>query len=121
TLIALGEPGSVPAGPYAEEVFSSMGLLDTVKAKANYGSDVRTVLSWVKAGEVDCGVVYATDAYTTDRVKITDTAPEGSCRKVVYPAGVTASCRNKEKAGVFMDFLSSDEAKAVFASYGFTV
>ena len=119
-MIALGEPESVPAGQYAEEVFASLEILDDVKAKANYGSDVRTVLAWVEEGTVDCGVVYATDAYASDRVEIAATAPEGSCKRVIYPVGVTASCENREAAGRFLDFLSSDEAMKVFESYGFS-
>lgn len=60
--IALGEPKGVPVGQYSEEIFSSLGILDAVKAKAVYGSDVRQVLAWTESGEADCGVVYATDA-----------------------------------------------------------
>ena len=61
--IALGEPKGVPVGQYSEEIFSSLGILDAVKAKAVYGSDVRQVLAWTESGEADCGVVYATDAF----------------------------------------------------------
>jgi molybdate transport system substrate-binding protein len=48
-MIGLGEPESVPAGQYAEEVFDSLGILDDVKAKANYGQDVRTCI-WQPRG-----------------------------------------------------------------------
>ncbi|MBQ7989438.1 MAG: molybdate ABC transporter substrate-binding protein [Oscillospiraceae bacterium] len=119
-MIGLGEPESVPAGQYAEEVFSYLGILDAVKAKANYGTDVRTVLSWVEAGEVDCGVVYATDAYSTDKVKIVTEAPEGSCRKVIYPVGIVGRSEHKQAAEGFAAFLGTDEAMAVFEKYGFS-
>ncbi len=119
TMIGLGDPESVPAGQYAEEVFTSLGILDQVKSKANYGSDVRTVLTWVESGEVDCGVVYATDAYTTDKVEIVSTAPEGSCRKIIYPVGITASTQREKEAEDFLSFLKSDEAMKVFENYGF--
>ncbi|MBO5552180.1 MAG: molybdate ABC transporter substrate-binding protein, partial [Lachnospiraceae bacterium] len=69
-VIGLGEPESVPAGRYAEEVFDYLGILDKVRTKANYGSDVRTVLTWVEEGGADCGVVYKTDAYSSDKVRI---------------------------------------------------
>ena len=119
-MIGLGDPASVPAGQYAEEVFTTLGTLDEVKKKANYGTDVRTVLSWVEAGEVDCGVVYATDAYSTDKVKIVAEAPAGSCKQVIYPAGVVKAAKNPEAAKAFVDYLASDAAMKIFEKYGFT-
>ncbi len=119
SMIGLGDPESVPAGQYAEEVFTTLNILDDVKSKANYGSDVRTVLTWVEAGEVDCGVVYQTDAFTTDNVKIVAQAPEGSCKKVIYPVGIVKATANKKAAGELLEFFKSEEAKKVFEKYGF--
>lgn len=119
-MIGLGEPGSVPVGQYSEEIFENLGILDEVKKKANYGLDVRTVLSWVETGEVDCGIVYATDAYTTDKVKIVAEAPEESCKQVIYPAGIVKSTDNVEAAKAFMAYLQEDEIMELFENYGFT-
>lgn len=118
-MIGLGDPESVPAGQYAEEVFTSLGILDDAKSKANYGSDVRTVLTWVEEGEVDCGVVYQTDAFTTDKVKIVASAPEGSCKKVIYPVGVVKSTANPEASKELLEFFKSETAMKVFEKYGF--
>ncbi|MDE6014913.1 MAG: molybdate ABC transporter substrate-binding protein [Acetatifactor sp.] len=120
SMIGLGEPESVPVGQYSEEVFTTLNLLDAVKAKANYGSDVRTVLSWVETGEVDCGIVYATDAYTTEQVKIVAEAPEGSCKRVIYPAGVVKNSAHTEEAAAFVEYLQTEEILALFESYGFS-
>lgn len=120
SMVGLGEPGSVPVGQYSEEIFTSLGILDQVKAKANYGSDVRTVLSWVETAAVDCGVVYATDAYSTDLVNIVCEAPAGSCKPVIYPAGVVKSSSNSEGAAEFIQYLQTDEAMALFEQYGFS-
>ncbi len=120
TMIGLGEPGSVPVGQYAEEIFTYLGTLEEVKTKANYGTDVRTVLSWVETGAVDCGVVYATDAYTTEQVKIVCEAPEGSCKQVLYPAGIVGTSENQEAAQEFLNYLQSEEIMELFASYGFS-
>lgn len=119
-MIGLGEPGSVPVGQYSEEIFTTLGILDEVKAKANYGSDVRTVLSWVETGAVDCGVVYATDAYTSDLVTIVCDAPKDSCKPVIYPAGVVKAGENAQAAKEFVEYLKSDEAMKLFESYGFS-
>lgn len=119
--IALGEPTSVPVGQYAEEVFTNLGILDTVKAKANYGSDVKQVLTWVESGEVDCGVVYSTDAIISDKVSIICEAPEGSHKDIIYPAAVIGTSTHAEQAKAFLDFLSTKDAADVFVKYGFTM
>ena len=119
SMIGLGEPESVPAGQYAREVFESLGIWDIVESKANFGSDVRTVLSWVEENAVDCGVVYATDAYSSDRVRIVTEAPEGSCKRVIYPVGVVKASQNAKEAQDFARFLSSKEAMEYFRAFGF--
>lgn len=119
-MIGLGEPGSVPVGQYSEEIFENLGILEQAKAKANYGSDVRTVLSWVETGSVDCGVVYATDAYTSDLVTIVCEAPAGSCKQVLYPAGIVKASKNAKAAKEFMEYLQSDKAMELFEKYGFS-
>jgi molybdate transport system substrate-binding protein len=119
--IALGDPASVPVGQYAEEVFAFLNSLDAVKEKAIYGSDVRQVLTWVESGEVDCGVVYATDAAISENVKVAVKAPEGSHKTVVYPAAVIKESKHPGEAAAFLDFLSTGEAGAVFEKYGFTL
>ena len=119
--IALGEPTTVPAGQYAEQVFTYLGILDKVKAKAVYGTDVKQVLSWVESGDADAGVVYSTDAKASTKVKVIATAAEESHKAIVYPAGVVKSTKNSVASNDFLNFLSSDAAKAVFEKYGFSV
>jgi len=117
--IALGEPKAVPVGQYSEEIFTYMKCLNAVKAKAVYGSDVRQVLTWVESGNVDCGIVYATDAATSNKINVVAQAPAGSHKPVVYPVAVLKSSKHATAAKAFLDFLSTDEAKAVFVKYGF--
>lgn len=117
--IALGEPKGVPVGQYAEEILSQIDILDQVKARAVYGSDVRQVLAWVAAGEADCGLVYATDAATEPKVKVAAKAPAGSHQPVIYPAAVIKSTKHPEEAKDFLDFAGSGQGKKVFEKYGF--
>ena len=119
TMIGLGEVESVPAGKYAETIFTNLGMWEEVKNKANFGTDVRTVLGWVETSAVSCGVVYATDAYSSEDVKIVAEAPAESCDPVIYPAGVTASSAHAGEAEEFLSFLASEEAMKVFEKYGF--
>ena len=119
--LALGEPKGVPVGQYSEEIFTKLNILDEVKAKAVYGSDVRQVLAWTESGEVDCGVVYATDAAISDKVKVICAAPEGTHKPVIYPAAVIKSSKQPDVAKAFLDFTGSNAAKKVFEQYGFKV
>ena len=119
--IALGEPKGVPVGQYSEEVFTKLGILDQVKARAVYGSDVRQVLAWVESGDADCGVVYATDAAVSDKVKVTAVAPADTHKPIVYPAAVLKDAPHMDAAQEFLAFLQTDAAKEVFKKYGFTV
>jgi molybdate transport system substrate-binding protein len=119
--IALGEPKGVPVGQYSEEIFTSMNCLDAVKAKAAYGSDVRQVLTWVESGEVDCGIVYATDAAISTKIRIAASAPAGSHAPIIYPAAELKGSKNKEDATAFLDFVSKPEMVKIFEKYGFQV
>lgn len=119
--IALGEPKSVPAGQYAEDVFTSLKVLDKVKAKAVFGDNVRTVLTYVESGNADCGVVYATDAATTTKVKVVCEAPKGSCKDIIYPAGIVKASKNQDASKAFLKFLQSDAAAQKFEKYGFVM
>lgn len=119
--IALGDPSNVPVGQYSEEIFTSLNILDKVTAKAIYGSDVRTVLTWVENGEVDCGVVYATDAMSSDQVTIVSEAPEGSHKEVTYPVAVVKTTKHIDEAKAFLAFVQTEEAAKVFEKYGFSM
>ncbi|MBT9776477.1 molybdate ABC transporter substrate-binding protein [Clostridium sp. MCC353] len=119
--IALGDPDSVPAGQYAKEALTSLGLWEDAAAKASLGTNVTEVLNWVAEGSADAGIVYATDAATTERVRVAADAPEGSlAKKVIYPVGVVSASEHKDAAEKFVKFLQTDEAIGVFEKYGFT-
>lgn len=116
---SIGDPESVPAGQYGKEVLTSLNLFDPLKPKLVFAKDVRQVLAYVETGNVDAGIVYATDAKISDQVKIVATAPEDSHRPIVYPVAVLKNTKNPEAAKEFVQFLSSEQTKALFEKYGF--
>lgn len=119
--IAVGDPESVPAGQYAKEALTSLGIWDAAEAKSTKGTNVTEVLNWVAEGSADAGIVYATDAATTENVKVIAEAPEGSLSaKVIYPVGIVSASTKKEAAQKFVEFLQSEEAIHVFEAYGFS-
>lgn len=117
--IALGEPKSVPAGQYAEQVLTSLNILSQIKSKVVYANDVRQVLNFVETGNAEAGIVYLSDAKSSNKVKTVATAPEKSHSPVVYPIAVLKSSKNPDAAKDFVQFLSGDKTKAVFEKQGF--
>ncbi len=121
-VIAIGDPESVPAGQYGKEVLTSLGIWDAVEPKLSLGTDVTAVLNQVAQGSADCGIVYSTDAKSTDDVKVVCEAPEGSLKTpVIYPVAMIKDAKDADAAKAFLDFLQTKEAKDVFVEYGFTI
>jgi len=119
-IVAIGEPQTVPAGKYAQEVLTHFGLYDSLKPKFVFAKDVRQVLTYVASGNADAGIVYATDAETTNQVKVVATAPDDSHAAVLYPVAILKDAKNVAAAKEFENFLQSPAAQAVFERYGFS-
>jgi len=119
--IALGDPGSVPAGQYGQQTLASLHLLDAVKARLVLAKDVRQVLAYVETGNADAGIVYATDALASAGVRVVATAPDATHDPIVYPAAAIANGHHEETAREFVEYLNTAPARAVFARRGFTI
>jgi iron complex transport system substrate-binding protein len=117
-IVAIGDEG-VPVGQYTRDVYTTLGTLDAVLAKASLGKDVREVLTWVESGEADAGIVYATDAAIEPGVRVIAEAPEGSHTPIVYPGAVIKASTNQDAAADFLNFLAQPAARAIFAEFGF--
>jgi len=118
-IIAIGNPQSVPAGKYAQEILVHFGLWDKLKPKFVFAADVRQVLAYVETGNADAGIVYETDALISSGVTVVATAPPGSHSPVIYPVAVIAGSRNVAAAKVLESFLLGPKSAAVFRKYGF--
>jgi len=116
--VALGNPATVPAGRYAREALTALGLWETLTPKLIYGESVRQVLDYVARGEVDAGLVFATDAASAgDKAKIIQEMKE--TKPIVYPIALVAAGSKKESAQKFLDYLLSPAAREVFRKFGF--
>lgn len=119
--VAMGEPDSVPAGKYGQEILIHLGIWDQVKEKAAYAKDVRQVLNYVETESAEAGIVYMTDAKISDKVKVVASAPSGSHTPVIYPMAIIKNSQRITEAKEFAAFLAGDKAKAVFEKYGFVM
>lgn len=125
SLLCIGNE-DVPVGSYSLEILDTLGIdiaqLDSA-GKVTYGTNVSEVANQVKEGAVDCGIIYATDAYTYE-LTVVDQATEDLCGQVIYPAAVMKSGTEAghDAAVEFLNYLHTDpEAVSILEGVGFTV
>jgi len=119
-MISIGNPQTVPAGKYAQEVLTHFKVWEGISNKLVLAENVRQVLDYVTKNEVDAGVVYATDATVqAGKIKIVATAPTGSHKPVVYPVAVVKGSKNEVLAKAFITMLKADDGMRILKKYGF--
>ena len=120
-FLAIGN-SDVPVGQYTRKIFVHYGLDEHSLADAGvltYGSNVKEVTTQVIEGAVDCGIIYATDAYSAGLESV-DEATADMCGQVIYPAAVLRNSAHPDEAKAFLDYLTGEDAGKVFESVGFT-
>ena len=120
-FLAIGN-SDVPVGQYTRKIFVHYGLDEQSLADAGvltYGSNVKEVTTQVIEGAVDCGIIYATDAYSAGLESV-DEATADMCGQVIYPAAVLRNSAHLDEAKAFLDYLTGEDAGKVFESVGFT-
>lgn len=117
--LALADPAAVPAGIYAKAWLEKVGLWKELEPRVVPTLDVRAALAAVEAGRVDAGVVYATDAALSKRVRVVLTVPEAEGPRIVYPVAALSKGKAPEAGSAFVRFLQGDAAKRIFEQYGF--
>lgn len=120
-FLAIGN-SDVPVGQYTRRIFAHYGMDEQSLADAGvltYGSNVKEVTTQVSEGAVDCGIIYATDAYSAGLESV-DEATADMCGQVIYPAAVLRNSAHPDEAKAFLDYLTGEDAGRVFESVGFT-
>ena len=119
-LLAIGN-SDVPVGQYTLKIFDYYGLDEAALSAAGvltYGNNVKEVTSQVSEAAADCGIIYATDAFSAG-LTVADSATPEMCGQVIYPAAVMQG-EKEEAAQAFLDYLQTDGAMEVFESVGFS-
>jgi molybdate transport system substrate-binding protein len=116
--LALGDPAHVPAGIYARQAFASLGLWTRIEPHLARTDNVRAALALVERGEAPLGIVYATDAAISRRVRVVGTFPDNSHRPITYPFAVIRDA--PDGARRLLEFITGEEGLSVFERYGFS-
>lgn len=120
-MLAMGN-ADVPVGQYTQKILAFYNLSEEELANngcITYGTNVKEVTTQVAEAMVDCGIIYGTDAYSAG-LTVVDTATAEMCGQVIYPAAVLHMSENQEAARAFLDYLTQEEAGAIFKKVGFT-
>lgn len=122
--LSMAMVASVPAGQYGKAALLHFGLWSQVEAEVVQSDNVRAALTLVARGEAPLGIVYASDAMAgpdgASAVTVIGSFPPDSHRQILYPAARMTASTVPEAQG-FLDHLSSDAARAIFAANGFTL
>ena len=117
-MLAIGN-SDVPVGQYTEKIFAYYGLDEAALADSlTYGNNVKEVTTQVSEASTDCGIIYATDAYSAG-LTVVDSATAEMCGQVIYPAAVLKGDK-EDAARAFLAYLRTDAAMTVFESVGFS-
>ena len=120
-LLAMGN-SDVPVGQYTQKILTWYGLDEAELANAGcitYGTNVKEVTTQVSEGSVDAGIIYCTDAFSAGLTIVDEATPE-MCGQVIYPAAVLNTSEHQTEVQAFLDYLSTDDAMAVFEEVGFS-
>ena len=120
-LLAMGN-SDVPVGQYTQKILTYYGLDEAALANAGcitYGTNVKEVTTQVSEGSVDAGIIYCTDAFSAGLTIVDEATPE-MCGQVIYPAAVLNTSEHQTEVQAFLDYLSTDDAMAVFEEVGFS-
>lgn len=120
-FLAIGN-SDVPVGQYTEKIFKYYGIdMDEVAKKGciTYGTNVKEVTTQVASSSVDCGIIYATDAYSAGLTVVDTATAEMTGGRVIYPAAILKNAKNRAEAEEFFAYLKTDDAMKVFESVGF--
>lgn len=117
--LSMANPDAVPAGKYGKAALTSLGVWSDVQGQVASAENVRAALALVERGAAPLGIVYATDARASSRVRIVATFPASSHPAITYPVASLRSSTHRD-AEAFRKFLTSRDGLAIFARRGFS-
>lgn len=118
-MLAIGN-SDVPVGQYTRKIFAYYEIDESaIASKLTYGNNVKEVTTAVSEGTVDCGIIYASDAYSAN-LTVVATATAEMCGQVIYPAAVLNTSEHQDAAAAFLAYLQGAEASAEFEAVLFT-
>lgn len=122
--LALADPAAVPAGRYARAALDEIALEGTtlwqaVADRVAPTLDVRAALALVESDPEILGIVYATDARQSARVRVLYEFPPRGAARVSYFGALVDGGDRPDLGRRFLDFASGPEGLRIAERYGF--
>ena len=118
--LAIALPDSVPAGIYAKQALTKLGMWNALEPRMAMSRDVRAALNLVVLRQCPLGIVYRSDAVSEPRVKVLAAFPVASHKPIVYPVAIVKGHDNATTRALLVA-LESPKARDVFQHWGFEV
>ncbi|MER2089777.1 MAG: molybdate ABC transporter substrate-binding protein [Sporosarcina sp.] len=117
---AIGNPETVPAGVYAREALIKLGEWETLEPKFVFGKDVRQVVTFVETGNAERGIVFASDAHSSDKVEVIFEIDPAMHSSVVYPGAIITATKQPKEARAFLEYMKTPQVQEILLNHGFT-
>ncbi len=121
SMLALADPESVPAGIYAREALTCLGLWEQVAPDVVPALDVRAALHAVEQGAAAYAVVYATDVATMADPLPATPLPDRCQPRIRYTLVRLAGSPLPIDAEAFVRFAIAAERQPLWERFGFIV
>ncbi len=116
--IAIANTETAPYGTSAMNALKSAGLWDKMESELVYGQSIAQVFQFASTGAADVGLCAFSSVFTDEGKKgcytVVDLAPP-----VIQAACLLKKSTHAETAAQFIEFLGSDEVKAIKKKYGY--
>jgi molybdate transport system substrate-binding protein len=118
--VAIGNPKTVPAGQYARQALTHLKVWERIQSRLVLAENARQVLDYISRGEVEAGIVYASDVTAAQgKAVVVARAPDNSHDRILYPIAIVKETANRRMAQHFIDLILSGSGQAILRKYGF--
>ncbi len=105
----------VPCGRFGREALAEAGVAPAIDSNE---ADVRSLLTKLKAGELDAGIVYRTDVLAADGAVEGIELPEDQRVVATYPIASLGG-DDAPEAAAFVDLVLSEQGQRILGRHGF--
>lgn len=120
--IALGSPGTAPVGEYAAAALTTSGVLASIEPRVVYAESASQIAAYLRRGEVDAGILYATDELALgDAADVLLEIDPSLHPPSEYLMGVVADSPAREAAAEFVGLAAGVQGRRTLSMRGFVL